>query len=67
MATSRGVCVREGVRGRLTHLEVSVHNIMLVDMIDTFQDLANAVTTERETEKRTNGAKCQPLAFVTKA
>lgn len=31
-----------------THLEVSVHNIMLVDMIDTLQDLTNAVTTERE-------------------
>ena len=31
-----------------THLEVSVHNIMLVDMIDTLQDLTNAMTTERE-------------------
>lgn len=30
-----------------THLEVSVHNIMLVDMIDALQDLTNAVTTER--------------------
>lgn len=30
-----------------THLEVSVHNIMLVDMIDTLQDLTNAMTTKK--------------------
>lgn len=59
MATSRGVCLCVCVwlsRQRAsTHLEVSVHNIMLVDMIDTLQDLTNAMTTERE--KGTNGEK----------
>lgn len=54
MATSRGVCVRVHLSVQLsgqraaTHLEVSVHNIMLVDMIDTLQDLTNAMTTEKE-------------------
>lgn len=38
-----------------THLEVSVHNIMLVDMIDTLQDLANAVTTERKRKEDKRG------------
>lgn len=28
-----------------------MHNIMLVDMIDTLQDLTNAMATERETER----------------
>lgn len=48
------MCVCVCVSARLswqraaTHLEVSVHNIMLVDMIDTLQDLTNAMTTERE-------------------
>lgn len=53
------VCVRARVQlswqRAATHLEVSVHNIMLVDMIDTLQDLTNAMTTERE--KGTNQEK----------
>ena len=43
-----------------THLEVSVHNIMLMDMIDTLQDLTNAMTTEGE--KRGQTEKDESLA-----
>lgn len=52
MATSRGVSVWLSRKQAATHLEVSVHNIMLVDMIDTLQDLTNAMTGERERGKQ---------------
>lgn len=48
-------CVQLSWQRAATHLEVSVHNIMLVDMIDTLQNLTNAMTTERE--KGTNQEK----------
>lgn len=38
----------------MTHLEVPVHNVMLVDVADAFQDLIDAMTekqTEREIER----------------
>lgn len=44
-------------RRAATHLEVSVHNIMLVDMIDTLQDLTNAVTVERG-KRGQRGGRC---------
>lgn len=72
MATSRGVCVCTCVRVWLswkrgaTHLEVSVHNIMLVDMIDTLQDLTNAVTTEREEGTEGESETCQSPPFIGK-
>lgn len=45
-----------------THLEVSVHNIMLVDMIDTLQDLTNAMAMEKEgTNKRQKCVSHRPL------
>lgn len=51
MATSRGVRVHASVESSrqqaATHLEVSVHDIVLVDMIDALQDLTNAVAGER--------------------
>lgn len=40
-----------------THLEISVHNIMLVDMIDTLQDLTNAMA-KRKKKKGGGGTKC---------
>lgn len=49
-----------------THLEVSVHNIMLVDMIDTLQDLTNAVTTEREEGTEGESETCQSPPFIGK-
>lgn len=57
MATSRGVRVRASVllsrQQAATHLEVSVHNIVLVDMIDTLQDLTNAVTRGSKGDRQT--------------
>lgn len=35
----------------MTHLQVPVHNVMLVNVAHALQDLINAVT-ERETQKR---------------
>lgn len=74
MATSRGVCVCVCTCVRVwlswkraaTHLEVSVHNIMLVDMIDTLQDLTNAVTTEREEGTEGESETCQSPPFIGK-
>lgn len=42
-----------------------MHNIMLVDMIDTLQDLANAVATERERrgDKRGSGVSAAGLHY----
>jgi len=37
--------------GGMTHLEVPVHNVMLVDVADAFQDLIDAMT-EKERERR---------------
>lgn len=39
----------------MTHLEVPVHNVMLVDVADAFQDLIDAMTVkqrEREIERK---------------
>lgn len=47
-----------------THLEVSVHNIMLVDMIDTLQDLTNAMAVEKEGQTETKT--CQSLSIIIK-
>lgn len=44
----------------MTHLEVPVHNVMLVDVADAFQDLIDAMTEkqrqgETETGRRKRG------------
>lgn len=61
-------CVRAWLSWKraATHLEVSVHNIMLVDMIDTLQDLTNAVTTEREEGTERESETCQSPPFIAK-
>lgn len=43
-----------------------MHNIMLVDMIDTLQDLTNAVTTEREEGTEGESETCQSPPFIGK-
>lgn len=36
----------------MTHLEVPVHNVMLVDVADAFQDLIDAMTDGEEGRER---------------
>lgn len=38
---------------KITHLQVSVHDVMLVDVTDALQDLIDAVAS-RDTDRRTS-------------
>lgn len=52
--TDRLPCVGLSWRLALTHLKVSVHDVMLVNMIDTLQDLIDALA-EKQNNKSISG------------
>lgn len=41
----------------MTHLEVPVHNVMLVDVADAFQDLIDAMAEKHTDRKKAGGRK----------
>lgn len=47
-------CVQLSLRQALAHLKVSVHDLMLVNMIDTLQDLIDALA-EKQNNKSISG------------
>lgn len=51
LETGDAASIHEVALATGTHFEIPVHNVMLVDVIHTFQDLADALAVERGRER----------------